>query len=169
LPTEPWLRGDITGTDPVVAQVLYSFRQAEEELTEWTQGFTGEQIWSRPHDLASIGFHARHIAGSIGRLLTYAQGEPLSPLQFAELAAERQGGEDREALLAMLGKRLHGFSRVVQSFDPATFAEPRTVGRQQLPTTVGGLIVHISEHTQRHAGQAVLTAKVVLKLSQTHS
>jgi uncharacterized damage-inducible protein DinB len=31
-----------------------------------------------------------------------------------------------------------------------------------LPTTLGGLLVHMADHTQRHVGQAVVTAKVVI-------
>jgi hypothetical protein len=30
-----------------------------------------------------------------------------------------------------------------------------------LPTTVGGLLVHVADHTQRHVGQAITTAKIV--------
>ncbi len=30
-----------------------------------------------------------------------------------------------------------------------------------LPTSVGGLIIHLAEHTQRRLGQAILTAKLV--------
>jgi uncharacterized damage-inducible protein DinB len=37
----------------------------------------------------------------------------------------------------------------------------RTVGRNQLPTSVGGLLVHVADHTQRHVGQAITTAKIV--------
>jgi uncharacterized damage-inducible protein DinB len=39
--------------------------------------------------------------------------------------------------------------------------EARTVGKKQLPTTVGGLLVHVADHTQRHVGQAITTAKIV--------
>jgi uncharacterized damage-inducible protein DinB len=39
--------------------------------------------------------------------------------------------------------------------------EVRTVGKKQLPTTVAGLLVHIADHTQRHVGQAITTAKIV--------
>jgi uncharacterized damage-inducible protein DinB len=31
-----------------------------------------------------------------------------------------------------------------------------------LPTTLGGLLVHIADHTQRHTGQAITTAKLLL-------
>jgi hypothetical protein len=36
------------------------------------------------------------------------------------------------------------------------------VGKKRLPTTVGGLLVHIAEHAQRHVGEAITTAKVVV-------
>jgi hypothetical protein len=35
------------------------------------------------------------------------------------------------------------------------------VGLKKLPTTVGGLLVHIADHAQRHVGQAITTAKIV--------
>jgi len=40
--------------------------------------------------------------------------------------------------------------------------EVRRIGRRQLPTTVVGLLVHIADHTQRHVGQAITTAKIVV-------
>jgi uncharacterized damage-inducible protein DinB len=33
-----------------------------------------------------------------------------------------------------------------------------------LPSTVGGLLVHCAEHTQRHVGQMVTTAKVLMAM-----
>jgi hypothetical protein len=48
------------------------------------------------------------------------------------------------------------------AFLPGSYAEVRGVGRKMLPTTVGGLLVHCAEHTQRHAGQMVTTAKVMM-------
>jgi uncharacterized damage-inducible protein DinB len=45
--------------------------------------------------------------------------------------------------------------------DPATLGDARTVGRKRLPTTVIGLLTHIAEHTQRHVGQAIVTAKAL--------
>jgi uncharacterized damage-inducible protein DinB len=39
---------------------------------------------------------------------------------------------------------------------------PLAIGRKRLPTTLGGLLVHAAEHTQRHVGQAITTAKVIL-------
>ena len=37
----------------------------------------------------------------------------------------------------------------------------RFVGKKQMPTSVGGLLVHLADHTQRHVGQVVTTAKVL--------
>ena len=39
--------------------------------------------------------------------------------------------------------------------------ETRRVGRAGLPSTVLGLIVHAAEHSTRHMGQAITTAKIV--------
>ena len=50
----------------------------------------------------------------------------------------------------------------VRAIKPETFEEARGVGRKKLPTTVGGLLVHCAEHTQRHVGQAITTARFVL-------
>jgi uncharacterized damage-inducible protein DinB len=43
----------------------------------------------------------------------------------------------------------------------ATLLDARGVGRAQLPSTVLGLLFHAAEHTQRHMGQLVTTAKVL--------
>ncbi len=44
--------------------------------------------------------------------------------------------------------------------------EPREVGRGRLPSTVLGLLFHVAEHTQRHVGQTVTTAKIVRGLGR---
>ena len=155
---EPWLRGTITDVHPVIAQLLYSFQQTREDLEYFTSGLSVDQLWSRPGGLASVGFHVRHIAGSIERLLTYATGEQLTSAQLAYLKAEAEPVDD---VIAWLGGELEKFSQQVRSFDPSEFDEERKVGRKALPTTVGALLVHIAEHTQRHLGQAIVTAKLV--------
>ena len=47
---------------------------------------------------------------------------------------------------------------------PASLWRPREVGRAKLPSTVRGLLFHAAEHAQRHTGQVVTTARVVLGL-----
>ena len=45
--------------------------------------------------------------------------------------------------------------------DESTLTDARGVGRAQLPSTVIGLLFHAAEHTQRHMGQLMTTAKIV--------
>jgi uncharacterized damage-inducible protein DinB len=158
---EPWMRGPIAGVDPFLAPVLYTFQQAREDLRLWTEGLTTGQLWAAPYGCASVGFHLRHIAGSTGRLMSYLQGKPLNAGQFEALQAEHDpAGAGRDELLALIDAAFDDAGTVVRALDPATLRDPRAVGRQQLPTTVIGLLVHIAEHTQRHVGQAISAAKL---------
>jgi uncharacterized damage-inducible protein DinB len=158
---EPWLRGSIDNVSPLLAPVLYAFRQAREDVAAATNGLTPEQLWTRPHGAASIGYHIRHMGGAAQRLMTYVQGRQLSPEQFAAIKSEQETGASREELLAGLDDRFREAEAVVRGLNPATLAESREVGRQRLPSTVIGLLTHIAEHTARHTGQAVTTAKMV--------
>ena len=157
---EPWLRGPIAGVDTLLAPILYSFQQAREDLIHWTEGLTTEQVWARPHGFGPVGFHLRHIAGSVERLMTYVQGRQLSPEQFAALDHQMDPGATLAELLADLDRSLNQAESIVRAIDPATLTQPRTVGRKQLPTTVVGLLTHIAEHTTRHVGEAICAAKL---------
>jgi DinB superfamily len=157
---EPWLRGPLPDVHPVLAPALYSFQQTREDLARHTEGLTVAQVWARPHGLAPLGFHLRHIAGSVDRLITYLEARQLDEAQMAALAAEMLPGASLGELLAELDRSLGHAEQVIRSIDPATLAEPRAVGRKRLPTTVVGLLTHIAEHTQRHLGQAVSAAKL---------
>lgn len=157
---EPWLRGPLEGVDPLLAPVLHSFQQAREDLALHTEGLTPEQLWARPHGLGPAGFHIRHIAGSVDRLITYAGGRQLSGEQLAQTRAEMEPGAGREELLAAVEAAFARAEAVVSALDPAALRTPREVGRKRLPTTVAGLLVHIAEHTQRHVGQAISAAKL---------
>jgi uncharacterized damage-inducible protein DinB len=156
---EPWLRGPIEGAHPLTAPVLYAFQQAREDLAHYTAGMTHEQLWATPHGFGSVGFHLRHIAGSTERLTTYLQGKQLTAAQLAAVAEEHQTSATRDELLAGLDRAFREAEAVVRSIDPSTLAGAREVGRQRLPATVIGLISHIAEHTQRHVGQAIVSAK----------
>jgi len=157
---EPWLRGPLPGVHAVIATVLYSFQQAREDIGRHTDGLTTKQIWDTPHGFGSVGFHIRHIAGSVDRLITYLEGKQLSEGQMAALAAEKEPGAPCEELLAVMDAAFHRAELVVRAIDPARLPEPREVGRKRLPTTVAGLLTHIAEHTQRHVGQVVSAAKL---------
>src|SRR5271170_1105929 len=159
--TEPWLRGPLEDVHPLLAPIFYSFQQAREDLRHWTAGITSEQLWARPMGLGSIGFHIRHIGGSVERLLAYAVGGQLSETQLSEIEKEMDPGQALDDLLIELDRRLTAAEQLVRTLDPASLAEARQVGRKRLPTTLGGLLTHIAEHAQRHVGEAIVTVKVV--------
>ncbi len=161
MPTEPWLSGSLEGVHVMVAPTLFSYQQAREDLAHWTEGLSDEQIWATPHGLAPLGFQLRHIAGSVERLTTYLIGEQLTPDQVAAMKKEQEPGEGREALLRRVDEALQKSEDAIRALDPALLEEPRVVGRKMLPTTVAGLLVHLAEHTQRHVGEAIITAKLV--------
>jgi hypothetical protein len=140
---------------PVLAAALYGFQQAREDLARHTAGLSVDQVWARPHGLAPLGFHLRHIAGSVDRLSTYLEERTLDGAQLAALAAEMEPGAGLDELVADIDRAFERAEQVIRTIGPATFAEPRWVGRKRLPTTVIGLLVHIAEHTQRHLGQAI--------------
>jgi uncharacterized damage-inducible protein DinB len=97
--------------------------------------------------------------------MTYLQGRELTAAQRDALAAEESPGElSREQLLAALDHAFKEAEAIVRATDPATLGDARTVGRKRLPTTVIGLLAHIGEHTQRHVGQAIVTAKLTAVL-----
>jgi hypothetical protein len=157
---EAWLRGPLPQVHPALASVLYTFQQTREDLARHTAGLIPGQVWARPHGLTSLGFHLRHIAGSVDRLTAYLEGRPLDMAQMAVLEAELEPGASLEELLADIHRVLRRAEESIRAIDPATLAEPRWVGRKRLPTTVIGLLVHIAEHTQRHLGQAIGAAQL---------
>jgi len=157
---EPWLRGPLPGVHPLLSPALYALQQTREDLARHTQSLTDEQVWIRPHGLAPLGFHLRHIAGSLDRLTAYLEGRPLDGAQLSFLAVEMNPGASLQALLDEVDQALSRTERVIRTIDPATFAQPRYVGRARLPSTVIGLVVHIAEHTQRHVGQAISAARL---------
>ena len=157
---EPWLRGPVPGIDPRLAPLLYAFEQAREDLAHYTEGLAPSRIWARPHGIAPLGFHLRHIAGSVERLMVYVQGRSLNREQLAAGDREMDPGAGREELLAAMDKAFRDAEAILRAIDPVTLAEPRTVGRKHLPTTVIGLLTHAAEHTQRHLGEAIVTAKI---------
>ncbi len=161
---EPWLRGPIPGVNPLVANLFYSFAQAREELAGVLAGLGEDEIWLRPHGLAPVGFHIRHMGGAAERLGCYLAGRALSEEQLTGLQREDDPRVSGEELMAQLARRTAALERQVMAMDVARLSEHRQVGRARLPTTAIGLIVHIAEHTQRHLGQAITTAKLIKNL-----
>jgi uncharacterized damage-inducible protein DinB len=158
---EPWLRGTVTEVPAVHRGVLHAFELSEEDIIRWCDGLGVEEWNARPGGVACVAFHVRHIARSVDRLLTYAEGRPLSEEQMANLKTEMAECLVPHEELAELRGALEKAARRVRALVGEDLEATRTVGRELLPTTLGGLLVHVAEHTQRHVGQAITTAKVV--------
>ena len=92
--------------------------------------------WAKPKSLPEV-----HLYGRFGKA-------PSVNWSAEELLAEFHEGLERSAAR-------------VRAFASADLEQPRGVGKKQLPTSVGGLLVHLADHTQRHTGQIVTTAKVL--------
>jgi hypothetical protein len=88
--------------------------------------------------------------------------EPLTAQQLEFLKAEQMPGATLGELLSAIDATLSATEVRLRGLDPASIHESRYIGRKRLPTNVLGLLVHIAEHTQRHLGQAITTAKLVL-------
>jgi len=159
---EPWLRGTLTELPILQRAVLHSLQMAQEDTTKWCGNLDDRELYLRPFGLPSVAFQLKHIARSLDRFCTYAEGKPLTEQQLAALASEMDNGgtvnsvfSELEASLETTRGRLDGIIR--QPLETRI-----AIGRKRLPTTLGGLLVHAAEHTQRHVGQAITTAKVIV-------
>jgi uncharacterized damage-inducible protein DinB len=159
---EPWLRGTLSDVPAVQRAVLHALQSAEEDLAKWCSGLTDGELHSRPAGLAPVAFQLRHIAGSVDRLLTYAEGRELTADQMQFLKSESSAGSTVCGALGEFSESMKVAADRVRRFTPDELELPRGVGRKHLPTTVGGLLVHVADHTQRHVGQAIITAKLLL-------
>jgi hypothetical protein len=164
---EPWLRGTLTEIDAVRRQVLHALELADEDVQRWCSGLNDAEMNARPFGVASVAFQLRHIAGSLDRLLTYAEGRALSGTQLDALKSEMDEGAFSEEILAQFQTGLGEARRRIMLTSAESYEDTRGVGRAMLPSTVGGLLVHCAEHTQRHIGQAVTTAKVIIGMRRS--
>lgn len=171
---EPWLRGTLTEVEPVRRAVLHALELAAEDVERWVSVLSDTEMFARPAGLPSVGFQLRHMARSLDRLMTYAesgllsrsqlpvgQSPVLSEAQMVALATEMDESGTAAEVLEEFRVGLRRAMERVMAIAPESFAELRGVGRKMLPTTVVGLLIHCAEHTQRHVGQMVTTAKIV--------
>ncbi len=167
--TEPWLRGTHTDIPAAGRAVLHALELALDDLTKWTVGLTDAEIHSQPLALTPIAFHLCHIARSTDRILTYAEGKQLTAEQLAALKGEQASSEQASAskqeplaeLLAEIEASFANAAERIHVMAAADLETPRYVGRKQLPTTVGGALIHVADHTLRHVGLVIATTKVL--------
>ncbi|SUJ25681.1 DinB superfamily [Sphingobacterium spiritivorum] len=164
--TEPevWMRGPVAGVPGLLQPVAHALLQAQQDITDAVKGIDEQSLWQRPSGVASIGFHLQHISGVIDRMFTYAQDRPLSEQQLSYLAKE--GLVDPtvtvESLLLQLEIQLQSAISQLCSTDTDQLTAIRYLGRKRIPTTLTGLLFHAAEHTQRHTGQLLVTARVLI-------
>ncbi|MDO7849059.1 DinB family protein [Hymenobacter sp. M29] len=167
-PLEVWLRGPIAGVPPLLQPVAHALLQARDELNTAMADFPSALLNERPAGVASVGFHLQHLAGVLDRLLTYARQETLSEQQFVDFHAENPPlsiePETVTKLVQRFSDRVDTAINQLKATNEASLTEVRTVGRAQVPSTHLGLLVHAAEHTTRHLGQLLVTAKWVRTL-----
>lgn len=162
--TEAWQRGPVPGFAPLLQPVVHALIQVQEDLQRLVAAVPAEHLWVRPGGAASIGFHVCHTGGALDRLFTYARGETLSDAQRTAARREGQAGEVPLTLAALVGGVHDTIERAfdqLRATDADSLLEERKVGRAGLPSTVLGLLFHAAEHSTRHVGQAITTAKIL--------
>lgn len=163
---EVWLRGPVEGVPPALQPVAHALLQAQEDVGPLARSLDVDLLWASPGGAAPAGFHLRHMAGSLERLLAYARGDALTEAQRARLAAEQEPtpAVDASTLLAELDARVDEALAQLRRTDTPTLDDVRLVGRAGHPSTVRGLLHHAAEHTARHAGQLATTVRVLTGL-----
>jgi hypothetical protein len=158
---EVWLRGPLPDYIDELQPVAHSLLQVREEIGR-AASLPSAQLWARPGGAASVGFHLKHLAGSLDRLLTYASGKALNKAHYEFLAnEERDSAESADALVRSAQAAIDRALTHVRTTPLCTLDERREVGRDRLPSTVLGLLFHAAEHAQRHSAQIITTARVV--------
>ena len=159
---EPWLSGTLTEYPVLHRAVLHSLEMAREDTAKWCGNLDDREVHARPFGLPSVAFQLRHIARSLDRFCSYAEGKALTEQQLADLASEMENSGTRDSVFSELGASLENTRRRLDDIIRQPTDTPIAIGRKRLPTTLGGLLVHAAEHTQRHVGQAITTAKVIV-------
>jgi uncharacterized damage-inducible protein DinB len=160
---EAWLLGQVEGVSDAIMPVAHSLVQAQRELTTLQNEVTTADCVASPGGAASIDFHIAHITGSLDRLFSYARGKQLTTSQQNYLAHENTIANKATvvALFTAARERIDHCLAQLKNIPDELLYQPRSVGRDQLPSTVIGLLFHAAEHTTMHVGQIRTTLKVI--------
>jgi uncharacterized damage-inducible protein DinB len=167
---EVWLRGPLPHIPVLLQPAAHALLQAEEEISALATDFPDELLWEKPSGVASVGFHLQHLAGVLDRLFSYARGEQLTEGQLNYLRNEGKEpfpGCTFRNLLDHFSKQIQESLHQLQHTDEHTLTLIRYVGRAKIPSTHLGLLFHAAEHTQRHLGQLLVTARILQASSKT--
>jgi len=160
----PWLRGPISGIPALLQPVAHALVDAEEDTRKALATMTAAHLNRRPGAAASAAYHVKHAMGSLDRLFTYARGESLSDEQLGALSVEKTIHErtfEPENLAAEFSEAIRRAHAQLRATKESELLTVRLVGRAKLPSNTIGLLVHAAEHTARHVGQLMTTAKVL--------
>ena len=158
------MRGPIEGIAPLLMPVAHALIQARDELERMALQIPEEHVWLRPGGAASVGFHLKHLGGALDRLFTYARGERLNEAQKEAFRSETEPGTPPAALAGLVSEANSHIDRALDQLRRTSsdqLLEHRGVGRAQLPSNVLGLLFHAAEHSTRHTGQLITTAKIL--------
>jgi hypothetical protein len=158
---EAWLRGAMEGYDPLVMPAVHALVQAREDIESLVASVPVEKVWEMPGGAASVGFHVRHLGGALDRLFTYARGEALNDEQKAFARSESTPGASMADLVKEANESIDRALAQLRATSGSDLLAVREVGRAKLPTTMLGALFHGAEHSTRHAGQAITTAKIL--------
>lgn len=161
---EYWLSGPVAGVAPLLQPVAHALLQARREVQAIVAGFPDQLLWEKPAGMASVGFHLQHLRGVLDRLLTYALGQALTADQLGQLKQEGQavaGAETVAQLITAFDRQVEKALEQLKQTPEAILTETRLVGRAGIPSTTIGLLVHAAEHTMRHTGQLMVTARIL--------
>ncbi|WP_221391817.1 DinB family protein [Dyadobacter sp. NIV53] len=161
---EVWLRGPLPQIPALLQPVAHALLQALEEINLSGNEFSSQLLWKHPVNIASVGFHLQHLSGVLDRLFTYARQESLDEEQLLYLkneGTEPFPGCNYSDLLQIFRSQVQKAITQLMATDESTLTEIRYVGRARIASTHVGLLFHAAEHTQRHVGQLLVTAKIL--------
>jgi hypothetical protein len=149
--------------------IAHALLQSRNDLHEAADALSPDDLWDRPGGAASVGFHLRHIGGSLDRLFTYARG---GFVRDDQLTAMRREGNPcsppatAKELLVFVDMAIEDAMCTLREVPEGELFNARVVGRGKRPSNVLGLLFHAAEHTQRHTGQVITTSKIIRGLAR---
>ena len=160
---ENWLRGKVENVPDLLQPAAHALLQSKEELRKYLVNFPADELWTKPAERASVGFHLQHIAGVTKRLITYAKGEQLSEAQlhYLKLEGKADASISVEELIIQAEIELSEAVVFLKSQKPEDLTNTVEVGRRRIKSSLIGVLFHAAEHSQRHIGQMLVTISVV--------
>src|ERR1700728_3780362 len=131
--TEPWLRGTLSDVPVVHRALLHSLQMAQEDTAKWCRDLDDRELHARPFNLPSVAFQLRHIARSLDRFCSYAEGAPLTPQQFKDLASEMDESGTVASIFGELDESLNKTRRRLDAIVRQPPDLPVSIGRKALP------------------------------------